>query len=212
MRSSLQGLYVLTDADLIPAAALIHQVEQAILGGARIVQYRDKHSDPKTRLQQASSLQQLCQQHGACFIVNDDVELAETVAAHGVHLGKDDNSAEQARAQLGEDVIIGVSCYNDLARAQAAVDSGADYIAFGSFFASNIKPNAIRADLTLLQQARQRFDIPIAAIGGITTDNAPALIAAGADMLAVISAVFDQPDVQAAANHLARLFNHSTVI
>lgn len=208
----LQGLYVLTDANLSPPAELCLHVEQAILGGARIVQYRDKHSDQATRLQQASALQALCKQHGVCFIVNDDVELAQTVQADGVHLGRDDIPIEQARARLGNDTLIGISCYNKLDRAIQAASEGADYVAFGSFFDSAIKPNAVKAGLDLLRQARREITLPIAAIGGISQENAGALLDAGADMLAVISAVFSEPDVRQAANSFAELFNQAKVI
>ena len=205
-QTSLQGLYVITDQQLTHHSQLLNKVEQAILGGCGIVQYRDKSSDQKKRLQQAQELKKLCQQHQALLIINDDIELAHNAKADGVHLGKDDNSIYQARAHLGADSIIGVSCYNDLALAIDAQQQGADYVAFGSFFASAIKPHAPRADIELLKCARQQLNIPVAAIGGIDLDNASDLIAAGADMLAVISAVFATEDSNNAAREFSRLF------
>ena len=185
----LKGLYVITDGSV--GELLLRKVEQALQGGAAIVQYRDKTTDSARRLQEATALRALCRQHQALFIVNDDVELAHTVQADGVHIGKDDAAFTTARAVLGEGAIIGVSCYNRLELALDAVQNGADYIAFGSFFPSPTKPNAPRAHLELLQQARQMLPhTPICAIGGITLGNAPCLLQQGAAMLAVISDVF----------------------
>ena len=202
----LRGLYAITDSDLIPAEQLVDTVKLALVGGARIIQYRDKTNDNKRRLEQAQALKQLCQQYQAAFIINDDVKLAQQVNA-GVHLGKEDQPLSSARAILGNDAIIGISCYNQLSLAQQAVQAGATYVAFGSFFSSQIKPNAVHANLNLLRQARQSFQTPIVAIGGITPDNGAELIKAGADSLAVIQGLFGQPDVTAAAQHYARLFS-----
>ncbi|HXH02278.1 MAG TPA: thiamine phosphate synthase [Candidatus Competibacteraceae bacterium] len=200
------GLYVLTDATLIPAERFVATVEQAIRGGARVVQYRDKSTDPLRRRAQAGALVALCRELGVPLIVNDDVELAREVGADGVHLGRDDERIRAARARLGAGHIIGASCYDELARARRAQAAGADYLAFGSFFPSPTKPAAVRAGATLLRQARCEFTLPLVAIGGITPDNGAELIAAGADNLAVISGVFGQPDVAAAAHRYAVLF------
>ena len=185
----LKGLYVITDGSV--GELLLRKVEQALQGGAAIVQYRDKTTDSARRLQEATALRALCRQYQVLFIVNDDVELAHAVQADGVHIGKDDAAFTTARAVLGEGAIIGVSCYNRLELALNAVQNGADYIAFGSFFPSPTKPNAPRAHLELLQQARQMLPhTPICVIGGITLGNAPCLLQQGAAMLAVISDVF----------------------
>lgn len=204
-RPPLSGLYALTP-DVTDTRRLGDQVRAALTGGATAIQYRNKSANSALRLEQARALREACTAVGATFIVNDDVELAGSVDADGVHLGRDDGTVAAARRRLGAQATIGVSCYDSLSRAEAAVDAGADYIAFGSFFVSAVKPEAVRANTTLLSAARQRWKIPVVAIGGITAANAPPLIADGADAVAVISAVFDAPDVEAAARTLAELF------
>ena len=203
---SCRGLYAITDALLIPDDRLTEAVEQAILGGARLIQYRDKSHDDARRLTQARALNELCQHHAVPLIINDDVELAAQVGAAGVHVGKDDSAFAIARARLGGNALIGVSCYDRLDLALEAVRAGADYVAFGAFFPSPTKPTEIRASVALLRKARAALNVPIVAIGGITPDNAPLLLDLGADALAVVSAVFAQPDIQAAARRFAALF------
>jgi thiamine-phosphate pyrophosphorylase len=200
------GLYAIADTQYLDDARLLAAVGEAIAGGARVIQYRDKSHDLPARLAQAKKIAALCRQNGALFIINDDVELAKQAAADGVHLGREDASLAQARAQLGPEAIIGVSCYNDLARAVKAQTEGADYVAFGSFFPSRTKPQAVRAGLELLCAAKQKLHIPVVAIGGITHENGAHLLAAGADALAVIEGVFGQDDIRAAAQRYARLF------
>ena len=200
------GLYAIADTQYLDDARLLPAVEEAIAGGARIVQYRDKKHVAADRARQATELASLCRKHGALFIINDDVELAKQAQAAGVHLGREDASLAQARAQLGSQAIIGVSCYNELACAVQAQNEGADYVAFGSFFPSRTKPQAVRAGLELLCEAKQKLHIPVVAIGGITPENGAHLLAAGADALAVIEGVFGQDDVCAAAERYARLF------
>lgn len=202
-----RGLYAITDPFLLPEDRLVTAVEQALFGGARLVQYRDKRTVATQRpLNQLSALNALCQRHQVPLIINDDLELAVKIGAAGVHLGKDDLPLAEARAQLGPQAIIGVSCYDRLELALDAARAGADYVAFGSFFPSPTKPTEIRASIKLLQQARAALDLPIVAIGGITPENAPLLLDIGADALAVISALFGQPDIQAAARRFAQLF------
>jgi thiamine-phosphate pyrophosphorylase len=181
-------------------------VEAAIRGGARLVQYRDKSSGHARREAEARSLLRLCRDHGVPLIVNDDVDLAATLGADGVHLGKDDGAVSAARVRLGPRAIIGVSCYDSLDRAVQAAHDGADYVAFGSFFASASKPLAVRAPLSLLKDARARLDIPLCAIGGITPANGGELLQAGAHMLAAIQGLFGAADVQVAAREYAKLF------
>jgi thiamine-phosphate pyrophosphorylase len=204
-RTSLSGLYALTpdcaDTDWLAAC-----VRAALAGGAAAIQYRNKTAAPALRLAQARMVRAACTASGATFIVNDEVELAARVDADGVHLGRDDATVASARKRLGRRATIGVSCYDSLARADAAVGAGADYIAFGSFFPSAVKPGAVRAPTELLSAAKLRWTLPVVAIGGITPANAGPLLAAGADAVAVISAVFDAPDVEAAARAIARLF------
>jgi thiamine-phosphate pyrophosphorylase len=197
---------VITDAGLGRGAALVSMVSEAIDGGARLVQYRDKSRDVAGRREEAAGLAALCRLHGVPLIVNDDVELASEVGADGVHLGRDDPAVATARRRLGEAALIGVSCYDRFERAVAAAAAGADYVAFGRFFASATKPDSVRAETGLLRRARRELGLPVVAIGGITPENGGALIAAGADMLAVVRAVFAAADVRAAAAALARLF------
>ena len=196
------GLYAITDG---PRIDLLEVVAQALAGGARVLQYRDKTADAARRHAEAAALKQLCDTHAVPLIVNDDVALAVAVGAAGVHLGRDDDDVAAARAALGAGAIIGVSCYDSLERARAAAAAGADYVAFGAFFPSPTKPQAVRASLDLLRQSAT-LGVPRVAIGGITPDNAPSLVEAGADFLAVISAVFAAPDVCAAAQRFARLY------
>jgi thiamine-phosphate pyrophosphorylase len=205
-KPSCRGLYAITDALLIPDDRLTVAVEQAILGGARMIQYRDKSHDTARRLAQATVLNELCQRHAVPLIINDDVALAAQIGAAGVHVGKDDPSFATARARLGGNAIIGVSCYDRLDLALEAARAGADYVAFGAFFPSPTKPTEIRASIALLRNARAALNLPIVAIGGITPDNAPLLLDAGADALAVVSGVFGQPDIQAAARRYTALF------
>jgi thiamine-phosphate pyrophosphorylase len=199
----LRGLYALTP-ELDDTALLLAKVAAALEGGATAIQYRNKDANALLRQTQALALARLHAARGALYIVNDDPALAASVGADGVHLGEDDASIMSARELLGPDRIIGVSCYNDFERAFAAVEAGADYVAFGSFFPSSTKPAARRADLGLLQRARS-LGVPVVAIGGIDADNARMLIEAGADAVAVINAVFvhdDSADVKAAAESI----------
>ncbi|PXV59260.1 thiamine-phosphate diphosphorylase [Dyella jiangningensis] len=197
-----QGLYVITDG---PRPNLLEAVAQALAGGARLLQYRDKTTDHPRRFDEARALRALCAARGVPLIVNDDVELARAAGAAGVHLGEDDSDIAAARAVLGPDAIIGVSCYDSLERARELVAAGADYVAFGAFFPSPTKPHARRASFDLLRQSAA-LGVPRVAIGGITPDNGGSLIDAGADYLAVISAVFGDPDVRGAAERFAQLF------
>ena len=208
-RPELRGLYCITDPELTRQSPLgIEQMlEQAILGGARVIQYRDKYASAETQADVANRLCQLCRQHSVIFLINDDPPLARAVDAHGVHLGQTDSDLAEARQLLGKDRIIGMTCHADLELARVAEQQGADYVAFGRFFPSKTKPQASPAPIDLLPEARARLQIPIAAIGGITIDNAPSLLAAGADMLAVIHGVFGQQDIQQAAAGFARLFD-----
>ncbi len=202
----LRGLYVITDDTRIGPERLSASVAAALDGGARVVQYRDKGSDAGRRLAEARALRALTRSFDVPLLINDDVELAVAVAADGVHLGRDDNDPSEARDRLPSGSLIGVSCYNRFELAEQAAAQGADYIAFGSFFPSPTKPHAVRADLQLLRRARGELAVPTVAIGGISPENGAALVAAGADMLAVISAVFAADDVTAATVAFASCF------
>lgn len=202
----LHGLYALTDSGLTAGRPLSDAVAAAIRGGARLVQYRDKSTEHERRMREAQALLAVCREHEVPLIVNDDVPLAGEIGADGVHLGREDAALEEARVQLGPRAVIGVSCYASLERAIAAEHAGADYVAFGSFFASPSKPQTVHALPSLLTEARQRLNVPICAIGGITPANGAALLAAGADMLAVISGLFAHKDIEAIARRYAQLF------
>ena len=206
---AISGLYAVTP-DLADTALLLKRVQAAMAGGVRLLQYRNKTAPENLRRTQAAAMRDLSRRHGAALIINDDVELAREIDADGAHVGGEDLSVAAARAVLGGGKIIGASCYNDLVRARAAVVQGADYVAFGSFFASSVKPAAVRAALPILQTARRQLGLPVVAIGGITLANAGALIRAGADAVAVLSAVFAAPDIENAAREFCQLFQVKT--
>jgi thiamine-phosphate pyrophosphorylase len=200
----IKGLYAITP-DEQNTAELLRKVRLALLGGARVLQYRNKAADAALRLEQASALRELTHEFSVPLIINDDVVLAQQVAADGVHLGGEDGNVIAARAQLGSGKLIGVSCYNRLALAHEAVQQGADYVAFGSFFASTVKPDAVVASPDLLRHAHREIAVPLVAIGGITVHNCAQLLKAGADALAVIAAVFSVADIQGAARQFSNL-------
>ena len=185
----LKGLYAITDEKWTPAQVLFDSVASALAGGASVVQLRDKTSPMEDLLPIAEALADICLANEALFIINDRVDLAERCGCHGVHLGKDDFNFREARKRL-KDKIIGVSCYNDIERAKEFQDAGADYVAFGSFFPSPTKPDAVRAEKDILIRAKESLTVPICAIGGITLDNSGGLISSGADMVAVISSLW----------------------
>jgi len=202
----LRGLYVITSAELAVRDSLTTQVRTALEAGAAAIQYRDKSADTARRRDEALALRDMCAGFAVPLIVNDDAALAAEIGAAGVHLGRDDADIARAREVLGPKAIIGVSCYNEFARAVAAQRAGADYVAFGSFFPSPTKPQAVRADAELLRRGRRELALPLVAIGGITPENGRQLVEAGADMLAVIHGVFGQPDVSAACRRYVKLF------
>ncbi|BAO31188.1 thiamine phosphate synthase [Sulfuritalea hydrogenivorans] len=204
----IRGLCAVTvDDPLLPRLSAL--VKAALDGGTPFVQYRNKAAPRALRRAQAAEMLRICRASGAKLIINDDVWLAVEIGADGAHIGRDDapgGALAAARDALGPKRILGVSCYNELARGEEAVKAGADYLAFGSMFASRTKPAAVRAPLEMLGEARRRFGLPIAAIGGITLDNAPEVIAAGADMIAVVSDLFDAMDIKARAASYQQLF------
>jgi thiamine-phosphate pyrophosphorylase len=205
-----RGLYAIADLQSIGAADLTVRVGAAIDGGAVLVQYRDKTGDAAQRGARARALLSCCRARNVPLVINDDVALAAAVGADGVHLGRDDTTVAMARQQLGPRAIIGVSCYNQLSRAVAAAEAGANYVAFGRFFPSRTKPHAVQAEPDVLVRAKRCLNIPLVAIGGITAENGAALVAAGADLLAVIHGVFGQTDIKAAARSIAAIFAGQT--
>ena len=202
----LRGLYVITPEQAPRGMTLVEAVAAALEGGTHVVQFRDKTQDHPRRRAEALEILRLCRTHGVPLIINDDLALAREIGADGIHLGRDDAGIAEARSVLGPRALIGVSCYDSLELAAGAATEGADYVAFGRFFPSLSKPQAVHADPALLRQARSRIRLPLVAIGGITPENGAALVEAGADMLAVIQGVFGQPDIRAACRAFNRLF------
>lgn len=200
----LRGLYAITDSELLKGK-LLPYVEAALKGGATLLQYRDKSSDEARRLREAEALRELCNRYGAALIINDDAELAARLGV-GLHLGQGDGSLSVARALLGRKAIIGGTCHAQLELAEAAAKEGASYVAFGRFFNSTTKPGAPAADAELLTAAKAKINLPIVAIGGVTLDNVPELIAHGASMVAVVHGLFGA-DSAAEVERRARAFS-----
>lgn len=196
------GLYAITDSIYRSGTCLVTAVAQAIEGGARVIQYREKQNKPDLRLTQ--ELLNLCRSRRIPFIINDNIELASLIGADGVHLGRRDQTLTEARSALGDQSIVGLSCYDSIARATQAEQNGADYIAFGCFFPSPTKPNAQAVEIDILKQTSLK--IPVVAIGGITPQNGNDLLEAGADLLAVISGIFAHPNPARAAARYKALF------
>ncbi len=205
MPTAIKGLYAITP-EHSDTATLLALIRQALQGGAQLVQYRSKSENIALKHAQASELLTLCRDFHVPLIINDDVRLAALIDADGVHLGETDPALQEARINLGPDKIIGISCYQDLDRAVRIAAQGADYVAFGSFYPSSTKPQAPLCPLGLLTLAKAKLHIPVVAIGGITTANAPDLIQAGADAVAVISALFDAPNIELAAHIFSSMF------
>lgn len=205
MKRGISGLYAVTP-DTVDSPDLLAKVEAALSGGARLLQYRNKSASAALRLTQGRALLALCWEYQVPLIINDHLDLALALDAPGLHIGGEDGSIIEARKRLGPDKILGVSCYGRIENAVAAADAGATYVAFGGFFPSKVKPGAARTPVELLAEAKRAVKLPVVAIGGITLDNAPALLAAGADSVAVITALFEAPDIRAAAREFGNMF------
>jgi thiamine-phosphate pyrophosphorylase len=205
MKAQIKGLYGITP-ETTDTERLLTMVEQALEGGASVIQYRSKSDDTALRHEQASELVQLCHRYRVPLIVNDDIRLAALTEADGVHLGHEDLGLKEARINLGQETIVGVSCYQDLARALRLEREGADYVAFGSFYSSPTKPHATPCPLSVLTESKKHLLVPVVAIGGITMENANTLVDAGADAVAVISALFNVPDIRTSAAQFSSLF------
>lgn len=203
------GVYAITP-QTEDTPALLSLCQQALAAGVELLQYRSKNQTAARQHDEASALAELCRQHQVPLIINDNIDLCLAVAADGVHLGRDDGDIKEARARLGADKIIGVSCYNEWARAQAGQAAGADYLAFGACFPSATKPSAVQCPPALLQQARS-LGLPVVAIGGITAENGASLVHAGADLLAVISDLFQAKDIARRMAQYRALFAASDV-
>ncbi|MDO9150653.1 MAG: thiamine phosphate synthase [Methylotenera sp.] len=203
--SVIKGLYAITP-DEQDTDVLLAKVEAALQGGIGVLQYRNKLANHKLQTQQARALLPLCRQYQVPFIINDSIKLCLTLDADGVHLGADDGNLTEARARLGSNKILGASCYNRFDLAVSAQQLGADYVAFGACFASSTKPNAPVAGLHLFTQAKAELNVPTVAIGGITLKNAPLAIAAGANSVAIINAIFNADDVKLTSQQFSKLF------
>lgn len=201
----LTGLYAIADTALLKPSGFEDAIRKTLIGGASLIQYRDKTQDKVRREMQANTLVSLCRKYSALSIINDDIALAAGSGADGVHLGADDAAVNEARRAL-PDKLIGASCYNQLDLAEEAFAAGADYIALGAVYPSRVKPDAVIAPVNLLQQARQIFSQPICAIGGINSTNISEVLATGVDMAAVISAIFSEQDIVGTTQALASQF------
>jgi thiamine-phosphate pyrophosphorylase len=206
VHAKLGGLYAITDTQLIPRHRFVETVEAAVRGGAAMVQLREKDTPQEEVIRLGRELLAVTRRYGAVLIINDHPAVAKAVGADGAHVGREDPPVHEARALLGPDAIIGASCYGDAARAMAAEQEGADYVAFGTPFPSPTKTKRTDISLGIFQEVKQRVKVPVFAIGGITIDNARQVIDAGADGIAVVSGVFAAADVEAAAHALAQLF------
>ena len=204
--SIIKGLYAITP-DMADLNTLIHKTKLAIEGGAFMVQYRSKIQDHDVKMQQCAAILRLCREYGVPCIVNDDVEMCRILEADGVHLGENDDNIAEVRRILGEDAIIGSSCYDQLDRAKQAQKEGATYVAFGAVFPTPTKPNAPRATLALLREAKREIHIPIVAIGGITVNNAHDVIEAGVDAIAVITSLFEAKTIKETAETFLKMFH-----
>jgi thiamine-phosphate pyrophosphorylase len=201
----IRGLYALTP-DIADTDLLLKKVEAALQGGINMLQYRNKTANHKLQTQQARAILPMCRQYNVPLIINDSVKLCLTLDADGVHLGADDGNLAEVRNRIGKGKILGASCYNRFDLALLAQQQGASYVAFGACFASQTKPNAPVAGLDLFTRAKTELKIPTVAIGGITLANAPQVLQAGANSLAVINAIFNADDVKSACTEFSMLF------
>ena len=202
-----QGLYAITPENILKDENSFEKIKAVILGGAKVIQLRLKGHDHTVRsIEKIIQIRKICENFSVTFIVNDDVSLAIKVEADGVHLGQHDVSYRVARRILGNDKIIGISCYNDLSRAIDAAAKGASYIALGSFYDSVTKKIAPRCGIDVLQQTSKKIKVPIVAIGGITAENGLILIENGANFLACIDALFKDNNGLNSARELNLLF------
>ena len=202
----LSGLYVLTDSQHYAHNAWLDRIEKIILGGASVIQLREKLLDDSELVSYASDILDLCIFYNVPFIVNDRVELAKKIQADGVHLGREDLSISQARDYLGKHYLIGQSCYASMQHAIKAEKKGVDYVAFGSVFTSKTKPNATRCNLSTLKLAKRLLKIPICAIGGINLKNTQSIIQMDVDLIAVTEAVFNADNPRQAANQITQKY------
>ncbi len=201
----MKGLYLVTP-DWDDTEQLLATTEQALLGGATVLQYRHKTASDTLRSEQAQALLKLCRKRDIPLIINDHIALCEEIDADGVHVGGTDASVAQVRARLGTDKIVGASCYGDLQLARDAHAAGASYVAFGGFYPSRVKKYAVTTAPDIITRANSEMDIPVCVIGGMTAENSQPLVKLGAHLVAAISSVYSAGDPQAAAREFASLF------
>lgn len=201
----MKGLYIVTP-DWDDTERLLRVTEQSLLGGAALVQYRHKTADEALRRDQAAALLALCRRHQRPFIINDHLDLCLALDADGIHVGATDAAVQSVRAAVGPDKIVGASCYGSLELAREAVDAGASYIAFGGFYPSRVKKYPVTTPVAIVTEAKQRWQVPVVVIGGMTVDNSPPLVAAGADMVAAVSGVYLADDPVKTSMEFQRLF------
>ena len=208
MRDSfiIKGLYAITP-DSADLNTLIQKTKSAIEGGAFMVQYRSKIQDRDVKMHQCAAILRLCREYEIPCIVNDDVDMCRILEADGIHLGEKDDNIAEVRHILGEDAIIGSSCYDQLDRAKSSQKEGASYVAFGAMFPTFTKPNAPRATLALLKDAKREIEIPIVAIGGITVNNAHDVIKTGIDAIAVINSLYEAKSIKETAETFVKMFH-----
>ncbi|WP_019039063.1 thiamine phosphate synthase [Psychroflexus tropicus] len=205
----LKGIYAITDEKLTPPSTVIAQVEQALDAGAKVIQLRDKSSTDEELEEIARALQKLCDNKQATFFINDRVQLAKKIRADGVHVGFTDQSVKDTRAEVGDKMLIGVSCYGDLDRAKQAVKDGADYVAFGAFFPSKTKPKADVVDLEVISRAKAELEVPVCVIGGINRKNIHEVSKHNPDLYALVSDIFESEDIKATTSELNKLITKS---
>jgi len=205
-KKNIRGLYAITHHDRLTLKKLISDVELVLQGGASIIQFRDKNSQKTEKLIRAEALQKLCKDYQSVFLINDDIQLCKKINADGVHLGINDASITTARQMLGDEKIIGATCHNSIELALQAQALGADYIALGKFFPSITKNEAPLADISCIDHIKSQCSLPIVAIGGITLDNAPSLLACHVNAIAVINALFSEADIKQRAQQFSNLF------
>ena len=204
-----KGLYVITDYQNFKFKDLLRKTELILQNGISVLQYRNKNSTGKQKKYEAAEFQKLCTEYNTCYIINDDIELANDIGADGVHLGQNDTSCVSARAQLGNQKIIGISCYNSLNRAEQAISNSADYIAFGAMYSTTTKKITKKAWPKLISIAKSKYSSPVVAIGGITPDNCHPLITENVDMLAVVSSVYLADNPSAVIKNFNRLIKNN---
>jgi thiamine-phosphate pyrophosphorylase len=206
---ALQGIYAITDEVLTPKSSIVSQAEEALQAGASLIQLRDKSSTDDELEDIARSLQNLCVKHKATFFINDRVSLARRIGADGVHVGFTDKSVKETREEVGEHMLIGVSCYGDLERAKQAVKDGADYVAFGAFYPSVTKPKADVVSKQVIRQAKEELHVPVCVIGGINRENIHEIANFKPDMYALVSDIFGSESISESVQKLNQLTSNS---